>query len=303
VEPPPWLHAKIMAQVRAAAEPRPSLWRRLFLPFHVKLSLEALALVFICVTGYYLARTNAPQSPLTVSSPAKREEASAPAPPAHRVPRPASAPPKALSPPPRAASGMPAAAPRHGEGMQTYAPPPPAKFSSPGSTSTASTPESVSSLPAPDKHEAEEWIKAEREAEWAARRDNEYAAKGMMRKKEMLDEPRYSTRASGGSPEASNPLEFRSEPSNQAERPERTVVALSVDDPDAAAGAIEQAVRGSGGRIVRRSYGDAGHLLFVQVESRKVPELMDRLERIGNLRKPLQSADGEKGTADLTIMW
>ena len=107
VEPPPWLTARIMAHVRDAAEPQPGFWRRIFLPLHTKLPLEALALVFLCVTGYYLARTNAPLVQLSATSPASREETPlpAPVPPASQKKNPGpAAPPKAHPPRQRAAS-------------------------------------------------------------------------------------------------------------------------------------------------------------------------------------------------------
>ena len=90
VEPPPWLTAKIMAQVRGDAEKKPGIWQRFFLPFQVKLPLQAFALLFLCVTGYYLARINAPL--LDFTPPASREEAPVPA------PAPAQAPAQARTP-------------------------------------------------------------------------------------------------------------------------------------------------------------------------------------------------------------
>ncbi|HEX2769531.1 MAG TPA: DUF2275 domain-containing protein, partial [Geobacteraceae bacterium] len=68
VEPPSWLTAKIMAKVQDETGPRVSLWQRLFFPLHLKLPVEAVALVFLCVTGYYLARLIGEQAPLTVPS-------------------------------------------------------------------------------------------------------------------------------------------------------------------------------------------------------------------------------------------
>ena len=54
-EPPPWLTTRIMARVREEATPRPSLLRRLVYPLHIKIPLEAAALICLCITGYYLA--------------------------------------------------------------------------------------------------------------------------------------------------------------------------------------------------------------------------------------------------------
>ncbi len=109
VEPPPWLTAKIMAKVREIAAPKPSLWQRLFFPLYVKLPIEAVALVFLCVTGFYLARTIGTQAPLTAPSPAP-QHAQVPSPAARplapipqgkmRGTQPANLQPRSAAPPP-----------------------------------------------------------------------------------------------------------------------------------------------------------------------------------------------------------
>lgn len=309
VEPPPWLTARIMAHVRDEAEPQPSFWRRIFLPLRVKLPLEALALVFLCVTGYYLARTNAPLVQLTAPIPANREETPFPAPvsssPEKKTPGPAAAPPKALTPAPRAASGLPDAVSKPEVETPAYAPPPPAQASAPLSTPPGSAPATAYPLPASDSRAADEWIESRREAELLSRRYRDDVSGGMMQKRAMSDGTRYSTQSSGGgsSGEAwSDPPEQMERPGQMA-RPERAEITLRVKDPAGAVGAIEAAVTRSGGRIVRRVYGEASHLLFVQVETGKAPELMGRLERIGTLQKPPQVSELEDGTVDLSIRW
>ena len=54
LEPPPWLAARIMARIKDEPYPRRSMFARLFLPLHLKLPLEAFALVMICVTAWYV---------------------------------------------------------------------------------------------------------------------------------------------------------------------------------------------------------------------------------------------------------
>ncbi len=53
-EPPPWLASRIMATIKDEASPRRSWFARLFLPLQLKLPLEALALVMICVTAWHV---------------------------------------------------------------------------------------------------------------------------------------------------------------------------------------------------------------------------------------------------------
>jgi len=54
VEPPAWMTQKIMAKVRSEAEEKKSIFQRLFYPLIVKLPLEAVAIVFLAVTAFYI---------------------------------------------------------------------------------------------------------------------------------------------------------------------------------------------------------------------------------------------------------
>src|SRR5262245_13877280 len=53
VEPPLGFTNRVMARVREAAHP-PSLWERLFLPFRIKIPLQATAVVLIAVLTAYI---------------------------------------------------------------------------------------------------------------------------------------------------------------------------------------------------------------------------------------------------------
>jgi anti-sigma factor RsiW len=57
VEPPPWMTARIMAHVREEKVSRRSWLKNLFFPLHIKIPLEAVALLVVCVSGYYMSRT------------------------------------------------------------------------------------------------------------------------------------------------------------------------------------------------------------------------------------------------------
>jgi pyruvate/2-oxoglutarate dehydrogenase complex dihydrolipoamide acyltransferase (E2) component len=56
-EPPPWLAARIMARIREQQRKKRSWLRLFFFPLHVKLPFEVAALLLVCVSGYYMART------------------------------------------------------------------------------------------------------------------------------------------------------------------------------------------------------------------------------------------------------
>ncbi len=54
VEPPAWMTQQIMAKVRSAAKVKKSWYQRFFFPLGVKLPIQAVAVLFLAVTAYYI---------------------------------------------------------------------------------------------------------------------------------------------------------------------------------------------------------------------------------------------------------
>jgi len=79
VEPPRWLAQRVMAQVRAEAEAKRGIVKRLFYPFHIKLPLEAIAVIFVAIGAIYIFKTMQPQMQLAKIPTETREMAPAPA--------------------------------------------------------------------------------------------------------------------------------------------------------------------------------------------------------------------------------
>jgi hypothetical protein len=81
VEPPPWLVQKVMARVRTEAEAaeKPGIVKKLFYPMHIKLPLEAIAVVFIAVGTLYIFKTMQPAMQLARIPTETKEMAPAPA--------------------------------------------------------------------------------------------------------------------------------------------------------------------------------------------------------------------------------
>ncbi len=78
VEPPAWMTRKIMARVAQQAERRRGIFQRLFYPLHIKIPIEALAMVFIAVIAVYVYRAVEPEIkqaavPLPAPPPAAEE--------------------------------------------------------------------------------------------------------------------------------------------------------------------------------------------------------------------------------------
>ena len=69
VEPPPWFTQKIMAQVREESEQKGGLLKKLFYPFHVKIPLEAFAMILVVIMGVYIYQSTAPETITFVQAP------------------------------------------------------------------------------------------------------------------------------------------------------------------------------------------------------------------------------------------
>jgi hypothetical protein len=78
VEPPTWLTQKVMARVKAEAEERRGIVKKLFYPFHVKLPLEAIALIFLAVGTIFIFKSMQPEMRLA-QAPIETKEAAPPA--------------------------------------------------------------------------------------------------------------------------------------------------------------------------------------------------------------------------------
>jgi len=271
VEPPPWLTARIMANVRDETGPGKSLWRMLFFPLHLKLPVEAVALVFLCVTGYYIARTIGEQAPLTVPSSTRQQP-----------PLPSAHPPAASAPAPHPGSGTYVTIPRDKmEAPQSGTLPPPATAPPP------SQPLPLRPMAEPELQPTDEGITPERELVRPLGKEEKSAPKGEMKRARKT--PADETTQGAGSPGPSTPG--------------KEEVTLLVDDPVAAAGAIEEAVTRGGGRVSGQSYSGESHLLFIRIGAQKVPGLLDRLGRIGTVEERPQLPAGATGMTELIIRW
>jgi hypothetical protein len=77
VEPPAWLAQKVMARVRSEAEAKRGIVQKFFYPFHIKLPLEAMALIFVAVGTIYVFKTMQPEMRLA-QAPIEQKESAPP---------------------------------------------------------------------------------------------------------------------------------------------------------------------------------------------------------------------------------
>ena len=57
IEPPAWMTQKIMATIRAEAAEKKGFFHRFFFPLRIKLPIQAIAVLFLAVTGFYIYQT------------------------------------------------------------------------------------------------------------------------------------------------------------------------------------------------------------------------------------------------------
>ena len=82
IEPPAWLTQKIMTRVKTEVPQKKGIFQKLFYPLHIKLPIEAVAVIIIAVTALYIFKTiqpvvrlaNAPSEEVTTQSPLQEKD-------------------------------------------------------------------------------------------------------------------------------------------------------------------------------------------------------------------------------------
>jgi hypothetical protein len=78
VEPPAWLTQKVMARVRSEAEAKKGIVQKIFYPFHIKIPLEAAALILVAVGTIFIFKSMQPEMRLA-QAPIETKEVAPPA--------------------------------------------------------------------------------------------------------------------------------------------------------------------------------------------------------------------------------
>jgi hypothetical protein len=278
-----------MAQVREQQAGRKSWLQRFFLPLHIKLPLEAVAVLFVCVTGYYLSRTvetelktpgarpdTFEQAPAAQRAPEQQTDAAprkASPPPADRsrdiMPPPASAPPQPPVPPP-ALQQAPGG---------SFAPPPPAFREERAAPAASGKSEAMKAAPAAESsnraldHATEKKAKSLRSLDSS----NEAAAPAA---------PAAADRATGAPAGVPVP---------------RVTFRLTPDNPATAGTMVRDAAIRSGGSIIEER-GLPARQLKVRIPAARVQEFQSQLERLGRITEQPVLQSGAK-VLEVTVQW
>lgn len=264
VEPPPWLATRVMARVREEAVPQRNWLARLFLPLHLKLPLEAFALLMICVTAWYVTqeversqqvKPDLPQVMAPVGESA-RESAVQPAP----VPPPAATVVPKAQTHPLVQPGTPVV-----QEPPVFAPPPQA---------------------AADRTERIERAKAASEAAPAAPAASPEQAAGSTA---SMAERKAATRRKAESSDnrldtaVSQPLRLR----------------LVAHDRDAFAGKLADLLQRLNGSLISSRPGNS----VIRIEAARLPELLVQLAMLGRVTEQPVMETNRTGSVELRIFW
>lgn len=266
-EPPPWLTVKVMARIRQEAGLERGLLRRLFTPFGWKLRLEAVALVFLTVTGYLVYRSVSPEVgsvvPVVTES---REGGTGQAPPAAAPGRPSTGGDSVRSP---AAKGrVPSAAGR--EAAETPPAPEPSRL--PAAEETAPLPSPPPAAPRAAQERMESYSKGLRDESGVGAQLEKAAPSAAGRAKSIAPGP--------------------------VERVRRQ---LAVDDIDAAIRSLKSAARRSAGTVEVTGTGDAEGTVVVHLDRKRLGEFLDRLPAIGEVLDRAQLPSGDEAVLHVVI--
>ncbi|GEM_PF-3112140 len=309
-EPPPWLTARIMARVRSEAKPKNGFWQAILYPLHVKLPLEALALLCICITGYYLARSTSPEMQLT--EPHQQEmQAQQPLPPQQepgKRPTGTRQAQKEVIP----VEGNPPGGPKGAGKRAEYAPPPPLRPADPERSEPKPTPLPQSPAPAArrdawrqgdDVRQSDAVPQPAANLEWRQSRESVQTGAGGSKaaaKFEQGYEPagrRYQAETYGAWQNAPTPS-----PPHDGQGAQFTMTLVTADSEGVAV-AIEKAISDLGGRIIRRAYEGENRSITVRMKRSRVAELLGRLERVGRIQTRPDSGSADSEMLEIIIRW
>ncbi|MBL0225988.1 MAG: DUF2275 domain-containing protein [Geobacteraceae bacterium] len=285
MDPPPWMTARIMTRIREQQAGGMGWLRRFFFPLHIKLPLEAMALLIVCVSGYYLTRTV--ETDLEQTRQQRLQE----------NPAPAAAPPAAV---PEQTSDKNAARKRPGEPQPEkdatrFVAPDPMHTTdhTPAAAAPMIPPARVPSAPVfSDRQEGSaESMKAAPAAELSNRARE--AAPGMKQKIIRSAEQQTDSTIPASAGRTGSAPALRAVP--------QVVLRLNVDDPAQAAAMVNEAVLRSGGTVTEEPGPPTRHIK-ARIPAARLSDLLERLERAGRITaRPLQPTGAQ--LLELTIQW
>ena len=285
VEPPTWLAGKIMARVRDEAARKESIIKRLFSPLHVKLSIEAAALVLVTVTGYLVFRVSQPE--MGLDGTAMKEESRRAAP-STAAP---SAPPAAASAEKRGKDERPGV--KEDRNVLPLKPPERKTEPRPGGKELPPVAPETGPAPAPGTGAVPRGLEP---LDMIRKKDSSSAlqAEKSMGARGMFEEGRSGAEEDRLAKRKAMPLQENTE----------AIVSFVLRSADSASLAddIENLVARLGGRVVKREWSDRRRAVSALIDGRKLNLLREKLGSFGAVAVRGNIAGDMHGTGDVSVL-
>jgi hypothetical protein len=290
VAPPAWMTQKIMARVRTEEERKKSWVERIFLPLRLKLPLEALGVVFLAVTVYFIyehgpGKTAAPVWDGPVQELASKPEKRQPAPQKDKADRPAEsqAGPKKEVPQEPGYKAL--------DMKQAYEAPPPPK---PAPAPQAAAPAEESARQEREDAREKTAIAPQAAAPQSMRDQALEAERKALSEAPLMAKKKGQALLGAGSTGYADNL-------NRAATKEKLVLTLTVADKALASEKIKEVIARSQGTILKReTIGNADNVI-VRIGSDKFSDLVNRLKTLGRIVPKDFPKTPESGSIDVEL--
>ena len=295
VEAPPFFEEKIMARVREEAGRKRGLLRRLFYPLHIRIPIQAMAMVLIAVAAVYVFQTGGPEMQRTAPLPAPVDSSGKGA---------------VTAEPVKAPSHATGAAPA-GQASALRPPEPIREQSSAPPVMKRGKEEGTAEFAAPlrkDRAAARPPAQRDGEAEPAAvRQEAPDRARdradrlGPDREAATVASEHKMMRKTGGSATAEGAKGASPAAPLQSAVETRLDLKVYVGDASAAARAIDAALGRFGARIVASRQQGRIRFMEAEIAARHVPAFLERLKGIGRVGLEDSRPIGPDGTVTVRI--
>lgn len=289
VAPPAWMTQKIMAGIRTEGERKKSWIERMFFPLRIKLPLEALGVVFLAVTVYFIYQNEPRQAPVAeapVQGLASRPETRQAVPQRDKADKRAESqagPEKEVPQEP----GYKALDMKHAY----EAPPPPAP--APAPKSVAPVEESARKK---DGHHREKMEGAPRTAAPQSMTDQAPAAE----REAQAEAPSAMTGKKGGEMAGAGSADYSGNVGG-AGLQEKFVLTVTVTEKTLGSEKVNEAIEQSQGSILKRETINNADTILVRISSSKFGDLVNTLKTLGRIEQKDLSKPRGDGTMEVEI--
>jgi anti-sigma factor RsiW len=265
IDPPAWMTQKIMATVRAEVGEKKSLFQRLFYPLAVKIPIQAIAVLFLAVTGFYIYQNIQPAE-RTSEAPSQEFAAKKPVAPTDTAQDKLA---KADRPALRSKQFPQTPAYKALDMKQEYEKPP-----QPTLQGQATAPPPAPAVPAMP---AEQPMPAKKDADSLRPAASQAGAPAAVSEQATG----MATQAEKKSKSAAPMQRALNEAPADAVG---SVISVRVNDIDASGRELEQTVKQLGGSIQKKDLPNAKRIYEISINAQKLQQLKEKLKRIGAVR-------------------